>query len=113
MNYKVAAMALAATFLSSELSAQPFAYISNQLGDSVSIIDTATAKVVDTVKVAGKPAGVAISPDGKKVYISTPEAHGFSVIDADKRAVIKTVKLGEGALGIAASPDGQLSLIHI
>ncbi len=74
---QVVAIAVATTFFSYPLAAAPFAYITNQLDDSVSIIDTEQGKVVDTITVHGKPAGVAVSPAGDKVYISTPEAKGI------------------------------------
>ncbi|HEY5140222.1 MAG TPA: YncE family protein, partial [Methylococcales bacterium] len=74
MKCRVVAIAVATAFFSMPLPAAPFAYISNQLDDSVSIIDTGQGKVVDTIRVAGKPAGVAVAPAGDKVYISTPEA---------------------------------------
>ena len=73
----------------------------------MSVIDLADNKVVNTIAVSGKPAGVAVSPNGDKVYISTPEAHGFAVIDARKQQLITTVKTSEGALGITVAPDGK------
>ena len=59
------AVVLAAACFSSTLFAAPLAYISNQLSDSVSIIDTGVGEVVATIAVPGKPAGVAVAPDGK------------------------------------------------
>jgi len=99
------AMAVATAFLSASVMAEPFAYISNQLADSVSIIDTKKGTVVDTIAVAGKPAGVAVAPDGNRIYVSAPEARGFAVLDAVNRRVISEVAVGDGALGIATAPD--------
>jgi len=73
----------------------------------VSVIDTATGSVIDTIAVAGKPAGVAVAPDGSKIYVSTPEAKGFAVVDTKKREVIAKVTINDGALGIAVGPDGK------
>jgi YVTN family beta-propeller protein len=100
-----AMMGVAAVFISHPVFAQPFAYITNQLGDSVSVIDAKTNTVQHTIPVKGKPAGVAVSRDGTRVYVSTPEAQGVAVIDTQKKAVIATIPLSEGALGIAVSPD--------
>ena len=77
----MAAMGVAAVFISHPVSARPFAYITNQLGDSVSVIDANTNTVQDSIPVKGKPAGVAVSRDGKRFYVSTPEARGVAVID--------------------------------
>ena len=44
--------------------AQPFAYITNQVSDNVSVINTATNTVVATVAVGFTPRGVAVNPAG-------------------------------------------------
>ena len=106
-KYPVVATFVVTTFFCTALAASPFAYISNQLDDSVSVIDTQQGKVIGTVSVQGKPAGVAVSPNRDRVYISTPEAHGFAVIDTKKQAVINTVAVSEGALGIAVGTNGR------
>src|SRR6266545_3171371 len=71
--------------------AAPFAYVSNEGSSSVSIIDTATDKVVSTMKIGQKPRGIAISPDGKRLYISDQTANALRVIDTDKSAEIAQV----------------------
>ena len=68
--------------------AAPFAYVSNEGSSSVSIIDTATDKVVSTMKIGQKPRGIAISPDGKRLYISDQTANALRVIDTDKNEVV-------------------------
>jgi len=47
------------------------AYITNQFSNTVSVIDTATDTVIATIPVGLTPFGVAVSPDGSKVYITT------------------------------------------
>ena len=49
---QVVAIAVATTFFTAPLAAAPFAYITNQLDDSVSVIDTEQGKVVDTISCA-------------------------------------------------------------
>jgi YVTN family beta-propeller protein len=62
-------------------SSQPVvtnAYITNQGDNTVSVIDTATDTVTDTISVSShpgvtviaRPFGVAVTPDGSKVYIA-------------------------------------------
>jgi YVTN family beta-propeller protein len=92
VNYLAVAMAVATACLSAQLAAEPFAYISNQLADSVSVIDTETGAVVDTIAVAGKPAGVAVASGSNRIYVSAPEAKGFAVLDAVDRRVISKRK---------------------
>ena len=58
--------------------AAPFAYIPNSGSNTVSVIDTATHKVTATVPVGIEPSGVAISPDGSKVYVSINSSNSVS-----------------------------------
>ncbi|MDD1612760.1 MAG: beta-propeller fold lactonase family protein, partial [Methylococcaceae bacterium] len=76
----LAALFGATSLLPMAATAAPFAYISNQLADTVAIVDMQAAKVVETLSVEGKPAGVAVSPDGRRVYVSTPESGAVAVI---------------------------------
>ena len=71
-----------AAVLSCGGQAAPFAYISNGLSDTVSVIDTATNRVVTTIPVGPAPFGVAVTPDGKRVYVGSLASNSISVIDA-------------------------------
>ena len=72
--------------------AQPYAYITNQGDNSVSVIDTNTNTVIQTIAVGHRPAGVVVSNNGKRVYISNPESKNISVIDTKTLTNIKTIK---------------------
>jgi DNA-binding beta-propeller fold protein YncE len=58
--------------------AQPFAYVANGNGNSVSVIDTDPASATFDTVVAiipvgfspSSPIGVAITPDGKRAYVT-------------------------------------------
>ena len=86
------------------LCAPTQAYIVNQGSETVSVVDLATLAVVATIPVNGKPAGVAISPGGGKVYVTAPDAHDVAVIDTTLGAVIARFAVGGGPLGIAVHP---------
>jgi len=55
----------------------------------------------------GKPVGVAVSPDGKWVYIANGNASVVSVIDAARNSVVGRIPVGKRPWGIAVSPDGR------
>jgi YVTN family beta-propeller protein len=57
--------------VSARTVAAPFAYVSNFGDNRVSVIDTATnpPTVVATVPAGIGPHGVAVTPDGKHVYV--------------------------------------------
>ena len=64
--------------------AQPYAYITNQGDNSVSVINTETNNVIKTIDVGYRPAGVVVSNNGKRVYVTNPESKDISVIDTKK-----------------------------
>ena len=85
--------------------AQPFAYITNVIDDTVSVIDTATNTVIDTIIVGDRPIPVAVSPDGTRVYVGNNDDDTVSVIDTSTNTVIDTVNVGDGPIGMAVTPD--------
>ncbi len=90
--------------LMSNAVAAPFAYITHPWNNTVSVIDTAKDKVTSTVDVGKYPWGVAVVPDGTKVYVTNSHGGGtVSVIDVAKNMVIKTININSGADGVAAT----------
>lgn len=53
-----------------EAPAAARAYVSNEDGQSVSVIDTGTDKVVATIQVGKRPRGLKLSPDGLALYVA-------------------------------------------
>jgi len=47
-----------------------FAYITNGNSATVSVIDTSTNTVINTIQVGATPYGVAVSPSGNRVYVA-------------------------------------------
>ncbi|MGW2714277.1 YncE family protein, partial [Streptomyces sp. NPDC001356] len=56
------------------------AYVTNEYSDSLSVIDTSTNKVTDTVRVGG-PTRIALTPDGRHAWITQSCCGSVSVID--------------------------------
>jgi YVTN family beta-propeller protein len=50
-----------------------FVYVANGR-DNVSVIDTASNSVVATIPVAGDARGIAVTPDGKQVWVTNSDA---------------------------------------
>ena len=63
-------------------SAAPKAYVGNFKDDTVSVIDLDAVAVVATLPVAAGPHGMAVTPDGRKVYVAGDGASTLTVIDA-------------------------------
>jgi len=89
------------------------AYITNQgtypnFSNNVTVIDTITNKVVTTIEVGLAPSGVAVAPDGTKVYVANETVNGtVSVIDTATNAVSATIAVGNNPIGVAVKPDGR------
>jgi YVTN family beta-propeller protein len=64
-------------------TAAPFAYITNETSNVVSVIDTGATPpaVVHTLPVEPFPFGVGVTPDGKHVYVTNRQSNTVSVID--------------------------------
>ena len=60
---------------------------------------------VSTGDVGNEPVGVAVSPDGTRVYVTNPADDTVSVLDRDGDAV-STGDVGNEPVGVAVSPDG-------
>ncbi len=75
------------------------------MADSLSIVDLATFKTVAEIKLSGKPAGIAMSPDKTVAYMTAPDGHELIEVDAVARAVKRRLTIGGGPLGIAAHPS--------
>ena len=94
--------------ISSVAFAAPFAYITNIIGGTVSVIDTANNTVDHTIPVIGNPYGVAVSPDGSRVYIGSWGSNTLSTIDAVNNTVIGvSVSVGIQPIGVAITPNGN------
>ena len=101
--------------------AEPFAYVTNAFGPSVSVIDTATSQVVATVAfpAGSAPYSVAISPDLTKVYVTSMDAWsgcgthaGVYVIDTATNALGSShIAVGCEPTGIAITPDGRYAYV--
>jgi YVTN family beta-propeller protein len=79
----------------------------------VSVIDTTTNTVVATIPLSSAktpaPIGIAVTPDGSKVYITNQAADSVSVIDTATNTVTATIPLGgtDNPIGIAVTPDAS------
>lgn len=74
---------------------------------TLTVVDTATRSVLTTVTVGANPSGVAVSPDGNRVYVANSGAGTLSVVSTATNAVTSTITVGANPVGVAASPDGQ------
>jgi Uncharacterized conserved protein len=89
-------------------------WAANSHDGTLSIIDLASRKVVQTVDLHTKFANrVKFSPDGKLVLISDLGMGDLVVLEAASRKEIKRVNLGHGVAGILIVPDGSRAYVAV
>jgi len=76
---------------------------------AVAEIPGGRARARDIRRFAGgtDPEGLAVSPDGKTVYVANEDAGAASIVDAASGRVLQELAVGIEPEGVAVSPDGR------
>ncbi len=102
-----------------------FAYVNNYgsfggagsgNGKTVSVVDLKTNTIIQEITVGLAPAALALSPDGKFVYIinyvdGNPDTGTMNIIRTKNNTVVDTVAGFFGPFGIAITPDGTYAYV--
>jgi YVTN family beta-propeller protein len=91
------------------------AFVSNELGGTVSVVDATKHVVTSEIRFergAGptppRPMGLALSPDGARLYVAHGRAGSLAFVDVATGRVDKTLTgLGERPWGVEATADGK------
>ncbi len=93
-------------------------WAANARDATVTIIDVATKKAIQTLPIPVKGANrLKFTPDGKRVLISALGARSgdisLVVLDASTHKEVKQLNLGGGAAGILIAPDGSRAYVAV
>src|SRR5499427_1299284 len=94
-----------------EAAAAPKAYVGLFKDNAIAVLDTGTNGVQGTIPVPQGPHGIVITPDGRKVYVSSDGASTVSVIDTQTDKVVRSIEVGTNPHGLAITPDGRQVLV--
>lgn len=104
------------------------AYVSNEDGDSISVIDTDRGAVVSTIDVGKRPRGLKVDHDGKRLFVAVSglpkcpptvpdeecaklkrdvSADGIAIVDTTSHKVVKVIPAGSDPEQFALTPDGK------
>jgi YVTN family beta-propeller protein len=76
-------------------------YASNGRAGTVSVLDSRTYALLNTIKVGMRPWGMALSPDGKLLYTANGPSNDVSVVDIQANKEIARVKAGMSPWSVA------------
>jgi YVTN family beta-propeller protein len=86
-------------------------YLSNESKHTLDVVDARTLEVVKRVPLTGRPNNVAISKDGRKVYVGIAQAPGaLDVIDTVALAPLKSVPVKGAIHNVYVTPDGRFAV---
>ena len=94
-----------------EAAAAPKAYVGLFKDNAIAVLDTGTNRVQGTIPVPQGPHGIVITPDGRKVYVSSDGASTVSVIDTQTDTIVQSIEVGANPHGLAISSDGRAVLV--
>jgi YVTN family beta-propeller protein len=83
------------------------AYVGLFGDDALGIIDLDQQATVKTVPVTA-PDGIAITPDGKKVFVSSADTGRVKVLDTKSETFSASIDVGAKPAGLVISPDGKI-----
>jgi len=86
-------------------------YISNEALHTLDAVDARSLSVIARVPLSGRPNNVAISKDGRKVYVGIAQAPGaLDVIDTIALKNVKTVPVTGAIHNVYVTPDGKFAV---
>jgi len=82
-------------------------YVSNGRAGTVSVLDSRTYELLDSIKVGTRPWGMSISPDGKYLYTANGPSNDLSVVDLQTDKEIAKIQAGESPWGVTVVPNAH------
>jgi YVTN family beta-propeller protein len=82
------------------------AFVINQAGQAVRVIDLGTSTTVDSVRLTNDGFNLAVAPNGQRVYVTTGDGRVY-VISTASNSIVDSMRVGTAANGLAFSPGGD------
>jgi YVTN family beta-propeller protein len=76
-------------------------YVSNGRAGTISVFDSRSYELLDTIKVGARPWGIGISPDGNFLFAANGPSNDVSVVDLKTNKEVTRIKVGSSPWGIA------------
>jgi len=83
----------------------------DRAADGIAVLDTATLTRTRTITGVSDPERVAVSGDGRRLFVSEEDSARLAVLDAARGRVLATVPVGREPEGVRVSPNGRWVLV--
>lgn len=88
-----------------------FAFVTNSVDGTVSVIDIRTLKKLKDIQTGRKPVSVAFSQQGKMAYVAHEEDGTIVAIDGARLKIVATLQGEPGLRQIKFAPDGRFAFV--
>jgi YVTN family beta-propeller protein len=85
-------------------------YISNEIEETVDVVDSRTLQVVKQIPLAANPNNIAGSDLVRKVYVAISGAPMVQVIDMDSDEIVANIPVAGGVHNTFVTPDGKFAV---
>jgi YVTN family beta-propeller protein len=86
-----------------------FAFVTNAISASVSVVSLVQNRVVKTISVGTEPRGCALTADGSLLYVANHTEGTVSIVDTSSRTVAGTVQVGGRPFAVAITDTGSIA----
>ena len=79
-------------------------YWTSEISGTLTVVDAAAHAVLASIRLGdgeGKPVGIAVSPDGRRVYVANGLSGSISVVDVREARVVRSIPVGRLPWGVA------------
>ncbi|MGI9245593.1 MAG: quinoprotein dehydrogenase-associated putative ABC transporter substrate-binding protein [Steroidobacteraceae bacterium] len=75
--------------------------------DGIGVVDVATLRLLTTLRGVSDPEQLAVSHDGRRLYVASEDTGTAVVLDAGTGRLLSALTVGQEPEGVAISPDGR------
>jgi len=81
----------------------------DKAADGIAAFDIASGRVLRVLRGVSDPEQVAVSPDGRRLYVASEDTGRLIVMDARQGDILASLQVGGEPEGVAVTPDGRLA----
>lgn len=87
----------------------PKAYVTNHENDSIAVISNSGVELIEAASdmPLDGPLGVAVTPDGRYIYVANFNTDSVAIIDTDTLSLVESIRVGDAPWGVAVGADGD------